>query len=322
MSQKVNIPRTIQDPNYRYQMPALQTRIEGKGINIHTTLLNLGPVAKSMRISKEYILKFFGYELSIQVNEKGAEIYLNGEIPEDDVLKVLDKFIDKYILCAKCGVPEMFISSNAEKTALTGHCYVCGFTTQIDKVHKLSGYILKNPPQNQSEFKKHDADKSQFETSTVADGEKGGERRGLILKIRANAFIPQSEESKELFEEVEAYLTAGFPVSKDYVFDLSHVEVVYKLIKRLRLEKEKRDRIGYILFRHIFDVESVKNLTDRPVLFQRVLRRHNMGSFVSQELLLNLQWMYYEENKETDHSKIIPTRLAKLMESEFLEEVI
>lgn len=318
---KVNIPRSIADPNYRYQMPLLQTRIEGKGINIHTTLLNLGPVAKALRTNKDYLLRFFGYELSIQVNEKGSDIYLNGEISEDDVLKVVDRFIEKYILCAKCRLPEMFISLDAERSALVGNCYSCGFKTPIDKAHKLSSYILKNPPQNQSEFKRHQADGSSFEPTQTNDQEKSTERRQLILKIRNNAFVPGAEESQAVFAEVAAYLQDAFPVSKDYVFDISHVEKVYKLIKRLRLEKEKWDRIGFILFRHLFDLDSVKNLTDRPVLFQRVLQRHNMGHYAGHELLLNLQWLYYETHKDTDHSKIISTRLAKLLESEFFEEV-
>ena len=109
MTEFVNIPRTIEDPNYRYKMPLLQQRIEGKGMNIHTTLLNLKDVAKFLRISHEYILKFFAYELGVQTNEKNSDIWINGEISQLDVQKVLDKFIDKFILCSNCKLPEMYL---------------------------------------------------------------------------------------------------------------------------------------------------------------------------------------------------------------------
>lgn len=321
MATKVNIPRSVVDPNYRYSMPLLEQRIEGKGINIHTTLLNLDSVAKALRTNKDYILKFFGYELSIQVNNKNGDIYLNGEIQEEDVLKVLDKFIEKYILCAKCRLPEMFILVNKERTALVGTCYSCAFKTPIDRAHKLSGYILKNPPQNQSEFKNLRDDNKAFEQVDAKDLEKNTERRRLILKVRNSPLLPGTEESQPVFDEIQAYLEDGFPMTKEYVFDPNHVENLYKLVKRLRLDKDKWDRIGFILFRHIFDVDTIKDLKNRPVLFQKVLHRHNFGSFVSHELLLNIQWLYYETNKQTDHSKIIPTRLAKLMDQQFIEEV-
>ena len=59
----INIPRTINDPNYRYKMPILKMRVIGKGINIRTEFLNLKDVAKALNIEIEYILKFFGIYL-------------------------------------------------------------------------------------------------------------------------------------------------------------------------------------------------------------------------------------------------------------------
>lgn len=318
---KVNIPRSIQDPNYRYQMPILQMRIEGKGINIHTTLLNLKEVAKSLRTNPEYILKFFGYELSIQINDKNDVVYLNGEISESDVWKVLDRFIEKFILCSLCKLPEMFISLSPDERSLVGRCFSCGKKTAIDSIHKLSAYIIRNPPQNQSEFKALQSDKTSFDSGSTSSGEQSLRRRQLLMKIRESPFIPHHQDSKALFDEVEAYLQEGFPISKDYKFEESHVETVYKLIKRLRLEKEKWDRVGYILFRHLFDIDRIKNLTDFPKLFQRVLQRHNLSEFVSMEFLLNIQWLYYEAHKGEEYGKIIPTRIAKLMESEYISDV-
>lgn len=319
MSQKANIPRSVVDPNYRYKMPLLQQRTEGKGINAHTTLLNLKDVAKALRVPYDYILKFFGYDMSIQINEKGAEMYLNGIIDESDVLAALDRFIDKFILCAKCRLPEMFIALSEKKDHLVGTCYSCGHRNIIDQAHKLTSYILKYPPQNQSEFKKQTENKFVFGAVQTKDPILETKRRDLMLRVYMSPFDPYNAESKAIFDDVEIYMSEGFPMAPDYAFNESHVEVVYKLIKRLRLSKERWDRVGFILFRHIFDEETIKNVTDRPRLFQRVLERHNLGSFVSMEFLLNLQHFYYETHKDSNPSRIMSTRLANLYEKDLID---
>lgn len=112
----VNIPRTIQDPSYRYYMPLVKQKIIGRGINIRTEFLNLKDVAKALFIDVEYILKFFGQEFgsktTLKRDPKSDEISLtsiNGKLDEDDVLKMLDKFIDMFILCEKDNTPEVVI---------------------------------------------------------------------------------------------------------------------------------------------------------------------------------------------------------------------
>ena len=46
----VNIPSTVEDPNYRYKMPKLTTTIQGKGNGIKVNLINLVDVAKALRV--------------------------------------------------------------------------------------------------------------------------------------------------------------------------------------------------------------------------------------------------------------------------------
>ena len=110
MTERVNIPRKIQDENYRYKMDVLQTRVEGKGINVRTVLPNLKDVARDLRLAPIYILKFMGYELGSNVilrekaNDERAQI--NGTFNRNDILNTLDKFIDKFILCEQCKYPE------------------------------------------------------------------------------------------------------------------------------------------------------------------------------------------------------------------------
>lgn len=45
----MNIPSYIEDTNYRYQMPKLQLKIEGKGNGIRTNIVNLLDISKALR---------------------------------------------------------------------------------------------------------------------------------------------------------------------------------------------------------------------------------------------------------------------------------
>lgn len=63
MSKQINIPSYIDDPEYRYKMPKMVLKTEGKGNGIKTNLVNLLDVAKALRTRIEYPLKFMGYEL-------------------------------------------------------------------------------------------------------------------------------------------------------------------------------------------------------------------------------------------------------------------
>lgn len=106
----LNIPSTVVDPYYRYKMPVMQLEIEGRGSGIKTKIVNLQDVARHLRTSESYILKYFGFEKGsqtmIKVSEKtdknaqaSTSYYILGMFKGDDFLKLLDIFIDKFILC-------------------------------------------------------------------------------------------------------------------------------------------------------------------------------------------------------------------------------
>ena len=44
----LNVNRNITDPFYRYKMPKLQAKVEGKGNGIKTVIVNMTEIAKSL----------------------------------------------------------------------------------------------------------------------------------------------------------------------------------------------------------------------------------------------------------------------------------
>lgn len=58
---QVNIPRTITDEFYRYTMPAIKIKIEGKGNGIRTVIPNIVEIMKDLNRSVDHIAKFIEF---------------------------------------------------------------------------------------------------------------------------------------------------------------------------------------------------------------------------------------------------------------------
>lgn len=139
----VNICRDNTDPFYRYKMPLIQSKVEGRGNGIKTVIVNVAEVARALGRTPEYVIKYFGYELGAQTNTERSLI--NGSHDASELQDSLDGFINKFVLCASCKNPETEIQIK-EKDNLQRDCKACGHISKIDPRHKLYSYILKNPP--------------------------------------------------------------------------------------------------------------------------------------------------------------------------------
>lgn len=143
----INICRDNNDPFYRYKMPPIQSKTEGRGNGIKTAIMNLAEVSRALGRPPAYVVKFFGYELGAQtsINVEQDRYLVNGAHDSNELQDSLDGFINKFVLCGSCKNPETEIQIKG-KDLLQKDCKACGKITMIDLKHKLSSYILKNPP--------------------------------------------------------------------------------------------------------------------------------------------------------------------------------
>ncbi|KAJ8072296.1 eukaryotic translation initiation factor 5 [Marasmius tenuissimus] len=198
----VNIRRDVDDKFYRYRMPLLTTKIEGKGNGIKTVIPNMADVARALSRPATYPTKFFGCELGAQTSfdEKNERYIVNGAHDANRLRELLDGFIDKFVLCKSCKNPEteLIIIKQGRNEHIIRDCKACGERTDIDMRHKLTTFILKNPPVKAKKgSKKKDAagaasgvggggDKTPEEGEEGADG--GAESDDeLTRKIKAEA---------------------------------------------------------------------------------------------------------------------------------------
>ena len=143
----VNIRRDVDDKFYRYRMPLLQTKIEGKGNGIKTVIPNMSDIARSLSRPPTYPTKFFGCELGAQTSfdEKNDRYIVNGAHDADRLRELLDGFIDKFVLCGDCKNPETDLKILKDGDILR-NCKACGKRTGVDMKHKLTTFIVKHPP--------------------------------------------------------------------------------------------------------------------------------------------------------------------------------
>ncbi|KAK3843591.1 MAG: domain found in IF2B/IF5-domain-containing protein [Linnemannia gamsii] len=201
----LNIGGQSDDAFYRYKMPKLVSKIEGKGNGIKTVIPNMADIARALSRPTAYPTKYFGCELGAQVkiDEKTDRYIVNGAHDATKLQSLLNGFIQKFVLCPSCGNPETDII--VDKAGLIQmYCNACGRRNKGENIHKLATYIVKNPPVNSAYGKKGKGDKADKKskkngTSTPNNEEEEEEDRDddFTKKIKEEAAaIPDADNFK------------------------------------------------------------------------------------------------------------------------------
>ena len=180
------------DAFYRYKMPKMVTKVEGRGNGIKTNVVNMVDIAKALARPASYTTKYFGCELGAQskFDEKTGTSLVNGSHETAKLAGLLENFIKKYVQCYGCGNPETEIIITKSQM-LQLKCAACGFVSDVDMRDKLTTFILKNPPESKkgSKDKKalRRAEKERLKEGEAADEElkklkKEGKKKGSSLK--------------------------------------------------------------------------------------------------------------------------------------------
>ncbi|XP_031094471.1 eukaryotic translation initiation factor 5-like [Ipomoea triloba] len=170
------------DAFYRYKMPRMITKIEGRGNGIKTNIVNMVDIAKALARPPAYTTKYFGCELGAQskFDEKTGTSLVNGAHDTSKLAGLLENFIKKYVQCYGCGNPETeVIITKSQMIQLK--CAACGFVSDVDMRDKLTSFILKNPP----EAKKSSKDKKAMrraEKERLKEGEAADEEMKKLKK--------------------------------------------------------------------------------------------------------------------------------------------
>ena len=154
----LNINGNSNDPYYRYQMPRLVATKTGRGNGCHTIIENINDVTESFNHPGSVVFKFMGYSLGANTNENKWSI--NGHYSEEQLIEVLYQYINAFVLCPKCTIPELLPSVEGKKKnkKLIMTCSACGKSSEISStakdVSKGIDLIIKYLEKNEWKIKK------------------------------------------------------------------------------------------------------------------------------------------------------------------------
>lgn len=185
---------TAGDQFYRYKMPPIQSKIEGRGNGIKTNVVNMVDVAKALARPASYTTKYFGCELGAQTkfDEKQGLSIVNGAHDAAKLAAILEGFIKRFVQCFSCGNPETVVNISKKET-IHLKCKACGAVSDVDMRHKLCTFIIKNPPEKSKKDKEKD--------KNLRRAEKEREEEGAAIDKAAEEEKKRRKEEKKKAKE-------------------------------------------------------------------------------------------------------------------------
>jgi len=119
---KLNIPRSVNDPTYRYKRDKIEIVIQNTNGGI-TKLLNIDKIALQLGCEVNEILKFLKKKANTGIIEKNGPFLRKSETV-DNLENIIEDFISECILCPLCKNPE-FTAEHLKKTCIKT-CKACG----------------------------------------------------------------------------------------------------------------------------------------------------------------------------------------------------
>ena len=162
----------VDDPAYRYKMPSVFGKVEGRGNGIKTVIPNISDVGLSLHRSPGEVNKFFGCELGAQTSYSPDtdRAVVNGAHVDAMLQQLMHKYIELFVICPNCRLPETEYKIKSD--TIWHKCAACGSKEMVDMQHKLCTYILAQDKKAKQEAKKNEKKNKKNGKDQVDDGEK------------------------------------------------------------------------------------------------------------------------------------------------------
>ena len=144
MASHLNIGTNQDDASFRYKMPVLALDTHQKKSTIIT---NLGDVAKALGVDPIWLVKYFTYHFGVPVTYAKGHATFKGSRAASDLSMCLGVFIEQFVVCPKCNLPEIDWCAKPRYDQVEIDCRACGHNTMLSSqknkkiFDKMIGYI-------------------------------------------------------------------------------------------------------------------------------------------------------------------------------------
>jgi len=119
---KVNIPKSINDPTYRYQRDTIKIEIHNNNGGM-TKLDNIETISNQLGTELDHVLKFLKKSLNVNLIQKNG-VFIRKIETQNNIEDKIEEYIQKEILCVKCKNPEFTLENTKKDKKKT--CKACG----------------------------------------------------------------------------------------------------------------------------------------------------------------------------------------------------
>ena len=179
------------------KMPRLTSTIEGRGNGIKTLLSNCLDVASALHRTPAEVCKFFGCELGAQsrYDETTDRAIVNGAFDTNDMQGHLCKYIELFVLCPKCRLPET--KYKYKNSCIFHKCFACGNEASVDMTHKLTTFILKERAASKRSKGKDDEKKAKKKKEKKEKAVDGDDHEEAVKKEKKEKKKKEKKEKGE-----------------------------------------------------------------------------------------------------------------------------
>jgi len=138
----MNINQHTDDIYYRYKMPELISRLCGRGNGSFTILDNINEISDTLNTPSTILLNFIARSLGSSCNDDKKTI--TGHYQTLELIDSIYKFIDFFVICPKCTIPELIpkIIGNKKNKQVQVSCSACGYIETLNTNNNVNNKTI------------------------------------------------------------------------------------------------------------------------------------------------------------------------------------
>lgn len=121
---KDELPENVESKS-RFEVPAARVTQEGK----KTVVINFGEICDRLNREPDALAKYLLREIGTAGTRNDGRMVLNGTFSADDINAVILKYVEGYVLCRECHLPDTRLLKDGRESFI--RCEACGAKYQV-----------------------------------------------------------------------------------------------------------------------------------------------------------------------------------------------